>query len=203
MPGSGAYAIFVVAYAKGKMVAEVSVSFIHTSPFETWKEVGKGTYNYTVMDLTADENGENGYGGVFDDLGSTSATLYQSEQIATRYRIAPWCDNTEYGMVFTLTEDDEIFVDQNYTDYTDEEYGPIYAAGIPSIKSNKSADGIYTFFLSYYDEESPWAYVVDTFVPDAETRALLQNAPKAKSKVAQKNVKIQKLIKRSNRRLHR
>lgn len=208
VPGSGAYAIFVVAYAKGKMVAEVSVSFIHTSPFETWKEVGKGTYNYTVMDLTADENGENGYGGVFDDLGSTSATLYQSEQIATRYRIAPWCDNTEYGMVFTLTEDDEIFVDQNYTGYTDEEYGPIYAAdvltyGAANVASYKAENGTYVFYLAYFDEESPWGYVADTFVPDAETRALLQNAPKAKSKVAQKNVKIQKLIKRSNRRLHR
>lgn len=183
--GSNTYAIYVVAYNKNEIVAQERILFKHQSPFNTWKKVGTGTYNYTVLDLTADENGENGYGGVFDDLGSNKANLFQSEQNESLFRIAPWCDN-EDGLTFTLAEDGTLYTYQNYTGYTDEEYGEVYATDLHSYDGTElysyysAEDGLYAFYLAYHDAEGAWGYVVDTFVPDAVASARL-NSMKTKA----------------------
>jgi len=207
--GSGAYVVYVVGYANGEVVLEDAISFTYQSPFESWKAVGNGTYYYTLADLTADENGENGYGGVFDEYVKTASVLYQCEQNANYYRIAPWCDSETEGMRFTMNDNGIITVAQNYTGYTDPDYGEVYAAdiqtyGAADIPSGYDAkNNMFIFYLAYYDVEGAWGYVADAFVPDPATSAMLNSQrslvrPFKMNKAAKMN-KMVKLKKKTRR----
>ena len=178
--GSGNYAIYVVAFAGGEAVNSAAVGFIHRSPAETWTTVGTGTYKYTTYDYT-------GEGGVFDVLGTTPGTLYQCNENPDFFLIAPWCISDD-GMVFSLNEVGEATVLDNYTGYTDEDYGPVYGAdlishGIANIPSGyESESSTFYFELAYFAADGDFAYVEDQFVLDAASSARFKSiCPKAKA----------------------
>lgn len=143
-----------------------------TSGAETWTEIGTGVYTYTAVDLSYYFYGEY-YGGIYDDYGSVSATLYQSDMTETRYKISPWASDE---LIFEMDDEGTITVTDADTG-DDFGYGEIYASDIYSIwgdyyyegSLSYAADGTYIFNLVFYDENYYWAFVQDSFVLDAES----------------------------------
>ena len=165
---SGNYFMYIVAFAEGEVVGQGIYPISYNSVFETWTAVGTGKYTYTVVDLTADEEaGEEGYGGVFDDLGTVPGTIFQSNDDASRFKIVPWALNTTDGLVFTVEEDKSLTVFNCYTGLTDKDYGAIYATdiqtyGLAQVASG-AQDGTFVFYMTYHNDEDWLAAVVDVF----------------------------------------
>lgn len=186
------YTIVAVSFYNSEAQEYDYTSFTFTTAgAETWTEIGTGVYTYTAIDLSYYFYNEY-YGGIYDDYGSVSATLYQSDLYDTRYKISPWASNE---LIFTLDEDGTITVSDADTG-DDFDYGEIYASDIYqywgtdyySESLSYAADGTYVFNLFFYDDSYYWAFVQDTFVLDAQSDKSLS--------VAQLNVECKKKIHR-------
>jgi hypothetical protein len=162
------YYSFIVIPFDGEEVSEENLvmctfRYVATAT-ESWTPMYNGTYTYTISDLTADENGENGYGGIYED--PFTAVLYRSTTDPGRYKIAPWANNPD-GMVFTMDDAADIVVEAAFTGDSVQSTYPIYASdvntyGVAPIKSFYQ-EGTFYFVLAYYCEAGDMAYVVDAF----------------------------------------
>lgn len=168
---SGTYYLVVVAFAGEKVVGYDATALKFTASgdaAETWTALYVGTYEYTVTDHTA--GGDSDPMGGWEPAGTKiDAVLYRSNSDPTRFKIAPWANTTgDDGLIFTMSAENVITVDQVYTGYTDTTYGDVFATDMvtagnaDTYKSYLSA-GIFYFNLKYHDAESAWCYVLDTF----------------------------------------
>lgn len=186
---AGKYYLIVVAYdADDNEVASTYFMFKFqpsSQTEETWSPVYVGDYVYGAKSYAQD-------GSIFFDQTTTAEglTLYQSDQDENHYRIAPWCES-ETGLIFTMSDDGTVVVEDVETGFVDEEWGMIY---VTDIKTYGVADmpsyyekGVFYFNLTYHDYDGAWAFEQDTFTLTGEAAAKLMAKASAKSKFTPKN----------------
>ena len=162
---SGKYNIVVIVYDDSKeAVATTAFEVKYQSSkdtAETWTALYVGNYVYGAQSLSSS-------GALFydDTITDEGLTLYQSDSNPNRYRIAPWCNSADMGLVFEMDDNGIIVVDGVETG-EDSDYGMICATDVKTYGAadlpSYYEDGTFNFYLAYHVPAGVFAYELDTF----------------------------------------
>ena len=163
--GTATYYLVIVGYdANGKEQYNAVETFKFTTVLftETWTEVAYGIYDFEAEDLY-------GYGGMTS--GSSEASLYQSDSIASRYAVSPWW-SADKGLIFTLNDDNSLTIEKNWTGYEYGSYGDLNASGLNYYFGSNYSDGYYDessdtfmFYLVYFVSAGWFTAIGESFTP--------------------------------------
>ncbi len=190
---SGKYNLVVVVYdSNGEAVSSEAFEIKYQSSkdtAETWSAVYVGDYLYGAQSYSQS-------GGFFYDespFTDSGLILYQSDSDATRYRIAPWCNSEEVGLVFTLNEDNTIVVEDVETGEDAGEYGMVMCSDFKTYGAadmdSYYEDGVFHFLLVYHVPAGVFAYEEDTFTLTGYASAPANRAQNSKKHIAPKSDK--------------
>lgn len=170
-PVDGRYMIVAISYAGGvsKEVAYADFKYVAPSS-ETWTEVSKGDYTYTLFFIDEDEQ------PVVDE----NLSLFRSNEDPTRWKIEHWGNDVDF--IFTYNEQTgEVVVEEQEIGYTHPNYGTVFVSDMLSYTGDSKyglcsfADGVFHFNLIYYVEAGNFGRGEETFAlkNDVDTRALV------------------------------
>ena len=153
---SGKYNIVLVTVGGGKAQKVAYATFKYTSAVEeTWTEVSTGNYEYSLL---------------YEEPFTEGATLYKSDLDATRYKIAPWGNESE--LIFTYNQETgEIYVQECELGEEYGSYGMISAIDYSIYTEQGSAtsyyeNGVFKLALVYYVSAGYLGYGFETFTLD-------------------------------------
>lgn len=184
----GSYTLLVISYYNDEAQSYATATLKYTTGGqETWSELGEGLYTYGAESYTQ--------GGVKLYDAQETATLYQSSNDPSKFKITPWASSST-GLIFTVDANGVITVDGVETGDAHSKYGAISASDLVTHGDASAGQGYdsyvdgntYNFILAYHVEAGTLAYQLDTFTLDAETAAKMRKAAK-KTKIV-KNDKV-------------
>jgi len=190
----GKYTIVVVPFyeeeARVDNASTATFTFTASSEAETWSALYVGDYLYGATSYNQDGS------FFYDDSPFTDqATLYQSDKDGSRYKIAPWCNSEEDGLIFTMDEEGTITVEECPTGHTSS-YGDILASDIVTYGAadipSYYKDGVFHFSLVFHVPAGVYSYQEDTFTLTGNAAKALKAAQAKKQSKESRSLKAKK-----------
>lgn len=198
MGEEGTYTLVAVIYdADGARVGAEYITYeIAPVGAESWTPIFVGDYTYTSLFGDYDEETDQDIPFVDEDL-----VLFNSDQNPNLYKIEHWGQDVDY--CFTMTDEGEIHVLDQYTGFSYDGYGDFYvmetidALGTDKygVSSYDPSKGLFTFANCYYYGTKVYDVALETYQLTAKAQAAVRKAM-AKAKATPKNVS--KPVRKSN-----
>lgn len=193
----GTYYIVAISFVdnEAQNLDYAKVNYTASSDKETFTDLFKGTYTYTLFFGTED-----------DPQTDEGLVLSQCEQNSNKYKISHWGYDVDF--TFTLNEDGTVSVPEQETGYEYSSYGMVMVCDYNTYTGSTdypcyydSETNTFVFCLVYYVEEGAVGYGYETFqITDQSVKARVDAAQrKAMSKKGMKVTK--KSVKRLPRQL--
>lgn len=194
----GTYYLIAVSFIEDEEqeVASAKVTYTASAEKETFADLYKGTYTYTLF-----------FGSEDEPATDEGLVLSQSEQDSNKYKISHWGYDVDF--IFSFNEDGSITVPEQETGFEYSSYGMVmvsdyntYVGSTNYPGSYDSETGTFTFCLVYYVDAGALAAGYETFqITDQAVKARVDAAQrKAMSKKGMKVTK--KSVKRMPRQVN-
>lgn len=186
----GTYYIVAISFVdnEAQNLDYAKVNYTASSDKETFTDLFKGTYTYTLY-----------FGSTDEPYADEGLILSQSDKDENKYKIGSWGYGVDF--VFSFQEDGSILVAECETGYEHPNYGMVMVEDLVSytgktdygVSSYDSSTGTFTFAVVYYVEgTNPFAYGNETFQITEQAVKARIDAAQRKAMSSKKALKVSK-----------